>query len=112
MLPFSPSGSRLWQQAAFSLIYSSTLGVIVRLSIFVLLSMTIILLLTAGAENLPYFIFSLFGIFLMFEAFYRFHLTRAQTRANLSEVSENTNLADLVSLKLARTMLAHPNWGN
>src|SRR3989344_5474731 len=112
MLPFSPSTSRLWQQAAFSLIYSSTLGVIVRLSIFVLLSMTIVLLLTAGAENLPYFIFSLFGIFLMFEVFYRFHLTKTQPKANLIEVSEKTNLADLVSFRLAKTMLAHPNWDN
>ncbi len=112
MLPFSPSESRLWQQAAFSLVYSSTLGVIVRLSIFVLFSMTIVLLLTAGSENLPYFIFSLFGIFLMFEAFYRFHLTKPQPKGNLAGITENTNLAELVSFRLAKTLLAHPSWSN
>jgi ATP-dependent Clp protease ATP-binding subunit ClpC len=112
MLQFSPSKSRLWQQAAFSLIYSSTLGVIVRLCIFVLLMTTVILLLSGGAENLPYFIFSLLGIFLMFEAFYRFRITKSSPSKTLGEVNAETNLADLVTFNLARIMLAHPNWGS
>lgn len=112
MLQFSPRSSRLWQQAAFSLIYSSTLGVIIRLSIFVLLLTTILLLLTSGSENLPFFIFSLLGIFLMFELFYRFNLLKTKPSKEVSKVSAETNLADLTTFNLARLLLAHPNWGS
>jgi ATP-dependent Clp protease ATP-binding subunit ClpC len=110
MLQFSPSSSRQWQAAAFSLIYSSTLGVVIRLSVFTLFLTTIVLLLSYGVENIPYFIFSIFGIFVMFELFYRFHLTRPKPSLSLEEVKSNTNLADLVSFNLARRLLIHPDW--
>ncbi len=110
MLQFSPKNSKLWQVAAFSLVYSSIFGVIIRLGIFFTLALTIILLVTNGSHNLPLFIFSLLGTFLMFEAFYRFKILKTKPEENGSNVSEKTNLADLVSLDLAKAFLLHSNW--
>lgn len=112
MLLFSPKTSRLWQAAAFSLIYSSILLVIVRLLIFVFLITTITLLLTSNVEKFPYFLFSLLGIFTMFELFYRFKLTKIQPIFDKDYIKAETNLANLVTFKLAKILLAHPNWGN
>lgn len=110
MLQFSPRNSNLWQVAAFSLVYSSIFGVIIRLGILFGLVLTIILLTTNGSQNLPLFIFSLLGTFLMFEAFYRFKVLRTKPVLKGSEISEKTNLADLVSLDLAKALLLHTNW--
>lgn len=112
MLPFSPKDSKLWQIAAFSLVYSSIFGVIIRLGIFLSLGLTILLLTTNGVEKLPLFIFSLLGAFLMFEAFYRFKILKTKPELAANEISEKTNLADLVSLDLAKAMILHPNWGS
>ncbi len=110
MLQFSPKNSTLWQVAAFSLVYSSIFGVIIRLGILFGLFLTIILLTTNGSQKLPLFIFSLFGTFLMFEAFYRFKVLRTKPALKGSEISEKTNLADLVSLDLAKALLLHTKW--
>lgn len=110
MLQFSPKNSNLWQVAAFSLVYSSIFGVIIRLGILFGLFLTIILLTTNGSQNLPLFMFSLLGTFLMFEAFYSFKVLRTKPALKGSEISEKTNLADLVSLDLARALLLHSNW--
>lgn len=72
--------------------------------------MTIVLLVSSGSENLPFIILSLLGIFLMFELFYRFHLTKLQPSHKTEAISEISDLADLISFDLARTLLAHPNW--
>ncbi len=111
MLQFSPKNSNLWQVAAFSLVYSSIFGVMIRLGVLFTLSITILLLVTNGSHNLPLFIFSLLGTFLMFEAFYRFKVLKTKPNGHLSQIAASTNLADLVSLDLARAFLLHPNWG-
>lgn len=112
MLPFLPNKSSLWQAAAFSLFYSSILGVIIRLSAFVILLVTILLLVTNGVSHLPLIIFSLLGAFLMFEAFYHFKIIKIKPDQKLANISAKTNLADLISFDLARQFLLHPNWNN
>lgn len=110
MLQFSPKNSTIWQVAAFSLIYSSIIGIILRCCVFFVLLLTIILLVTNGSKNLPLFVFSLFGTYLMFEAFYNFKILKTKPTVTLKQISQNINLADLVSLDLARQLLLHPKW--
>lgn len=110
MLPFSPDRSRLWQAAAFSLIYSSLLFLISRGAILTFLVITLILLLANDINSLPYFVFSLLGIFVMVEAFYRFEITRQRPASSVEKISQNTNLADLIEIDLARLFLRQSRW--
>ncbi|HSX57726.1 MAG TPA: ATP-dependent Clp protease ATP-binding subunit [Candidatus Saccharimonadales bacterium] len=110
MLQFSPSTSRVWQAATFCLIYSSLLGIIIRLSAFILLLTTILLLLTNGTKFFPPLLFSLLSLLIMFEFFYRFKVSREKPRFSVEEIKETTNLADLVTLPLAKLLLSHPAW--
>ena len=48
----------------------------------------------------------------MFEFFYRFHITLGHPAVTTAQVKESTNLADLVSLPLAKSLLAHHNWSS
>src|SRR3989304_3745992 len=102
MLQFSPDKTRLWQAAAFSLIYSSLIFLIVRGVILTFLTLTLLLLLANDINSLPYFVFTLLGVFIMFEAFYRFEITRKKPTATVANLSQNTNLADLIEIDLAR----------
>ncbi|HEY4694763.1 MAG TPA: ATP-dependent Clp protease ATP-binding subunit [Candidatus Nanoarchaeia archaeon] len=109
MLPFSPKTSRIWQKAAFSLIYSSLLGTVLRsLATFSLFLLTL-LLLNIENSTVPYLTGSLLIFVLMFEIFYRFKILR--TKAENLDISVKTNLANLVSLSLAKRMLSWPFWG-
>lgn len=110
MLPFSPEKSRLFQAAAFSLIYSSILFVTIRLAVFTFLILVVVLLLTNDVRHLPYVIFSLLGLATMFELFYRFHISKLKPAAAVTTLSQNTNLADLVNFELAKLMLSYPYW--
>ncbi len=110
MLQYSPSFSRIFQAAAFSLIYSSLLGVVIRLATFVLLVTTILLLLTNGTRVLPPLLFSLLSLFIMFELFYRFKVTKEKPIHTTAELKETTNLADLITLNLAKILVSHPGW--
>ncbi len=110
MLQFSPDKTRLWQAAAFSLIYSSLIFLIVRGVILTFLTLTLILLLANDINSLPYFVFALLGVFIMFEAFYRFEITRKKPAAKVANLSQNTNLADLIEIDLARLFLRQSRW--
>src|SRR3990167_10677676 len=109
MLPFSPKTSRIWQKAAFSLIYSSLLGTVLRsLATFSLFLLTL-LLLNIENSTVPYLTGSLLIFVLMFEIFYRFKILR--TKAENLDISVKTNLANLVILSLAKRMLSWHFWG-
>ena len=110
MLPFSPDKSRLWQAAAFSLIYSSLILLIARGAVLTFLVITLILLLANDINSLPYFVFTLLGIFTMFEAFYRFKITRQKPPSTVARINQNTNLADLLEIDLAKLFLRQSRW--
>lgn len=110
MLPFSPSKSRLWQHSAFSLFYSSLLGVLIRLSVFIFLFLAILLLITSGGKNTYFFFLSLLSIFVLFELFYRFKITRVLPPTKVSEIKPESDLSDLVDFELARILLSRPIW--
>lgn len=112
MLPFSPETSRLWQTASFCLIYSSIVGVISRLIVLIGSLLFILVPVSSGVDKLPYLAFSALGLFVMFELYFRYKLQTTLPSTTVEQISAKTNLADVVSLDLAKILLRYPFWTN
>jgi len=110
MPSFLPDRSRLWQAAAFSLIYSSLFFLILRGIVLTFLVITFFLMLANEINSLAYFTFSLLGIFFMFEAFYRFKISVLKPNLKVNRVSQDSNLAESIDIDLAKLFLRQARW--
>jgi len=101
---FKPS---IFQVAAFDLFYSSLPLELTRAVVGVTLSVIALIPLTTNAPEPPYLVVSILLIFIMFEAFYRFKLSRFR---QVTKRHRSDDWKKQISLSLAKLLLQSPQW--